>query len=169
MKLARILMLAGAAYCGACPFDSVRCFGAAADEIDCLVENGKIYVTGTAKIRSPYSVSNSKDRLMARRAAIVDGYRKLVKIFYAPAEPKGRGFYFNANGFICSVECVETVYLKDGTVQAVLSMPVKCEKRVCKRMGINVYNDNPVLRERKSVPIYGKKEEKRNFSINSRR
>ncbi|MBN2189671.1 MAG: hypothetical protein JW728_00480 [Candidatus Aureabacteria bacterium] len=117
------------------------------------MEDGKIFVAGIGRLKSPYSASSSRDRLMARRAAIVDGYRKLAEIISADEELNECGFSITDDGFIRGVECIKTTYFRDGAVQVILAMPLNCKKRVCKGKGISVYNDKPVFRVKRSIPI----------------
>lgn len=153
MRVALILALTGAVLCGTCLFDAGRCFGGGNARNSYLIENGKIFVTGISRLETPYSASSSRDRLMARRAAIVDGYRKLAGIIHAEAELDACGFSITDGGFIRGVECIRTTYFRDGAVQVILAMPLNCKKRVCKGKGISVYNDKPVFRVKRSIPI----------------
>ncbi len=147
----------GAVFCGTCLFDTgSKCFGGENGRNNYLTDRGKIFVTGIGRLNSPYSASSPGDRLMARRAAIVDGYSNLTEIIYADfadAAVNACGFSIADDGFIRGVECVRTTYFRDGTVQVLLSAPLNCKKRVCKGKGINVYNDKPVFREKRSIPI----------------
>ncbi|MCK9554595.1 hypothetical protein M0R36_02085 [bacterium] len=157
MRLTAILALTGAVFCGTCLFDGgSKCSGGENGRNNYLIDSGKIFVTGIGRLKSPYSASSSRDRLMARRAAIVDGYRNLAEIIYADYTDEALnacGFSIADNGFIRGVECVSTTYFRDGTVQVLLAAPLNCKKRVCKGKGINVYNNEPVFREKRSIPI----------------
>lgn len=69
--------------------------------------------------------SGAQARLMARRAAIVDGYRKLASMRgKVLSSLTGKTYYESLDGFIQGATVLQTRYYYDGRVEADMELPV---------------------------------------------
>ena len=74
--------------------------------------------------------SGAQARLMARRAAIVDGYRKVaVMRGKVVGSLTGKTYYESVDDFIKGASVVETRYYCDGRVEAEMELPVNVSHR----------------------------------------
>ncbi len=90
--------------------------------------------------------SGPQARLMARRAAIVDGYRKLAAMRgRVVSSLTGRTYYESVTDFVKGATVVETRYYYDGHVEADMELPVSVS-RVGGR-SVSYENLTNVLRE----------------------
>lgn len=154
MKKLIITLVLGAAFCGTCLFPEDVLGDEKLFSSNCvIVEGGKIRVVGTGKPPVSSYYGKSQKRLMARRAAIIDAYRNLARTLAGFSGRAIKSGNIKSNGYIVGARCVETRYYKDGTVQIILEMPGISKKRVCKREGIKVYNDELVSIDRKTFAV----------------
>ncbi len=82
-----------------------------------------IRVSGTGREPSGYPAAQA--RLMARRAAVVDGYRKLAEMRNkVSGSITGKTYYKSVNEFITGASVVETRYYYNGHVEVDMELPV---------------------------------------------
>ncbi len=73
----------------------------------------------------PAAYTGARARLMARRAAVVDGYRKLAAMRgKVVSSVTGRTYYESVGDFLKGASVVETRYYYDGRVEVDMELPV---------------------------------------------
>ena len=74
--------------------------------------------------------SGAQARLMARRAAVVDGYRKIAAMRgKVVGSLTGKTYYESADDFIKGASVIETRYYYDGRVEVDMEAPVSVSRR----------------------------------------
>lgn len=82
-------------------------------------------IRATGEGLQPPGQAATQARLMARRAAIVDGYRKLATMRgKVVSSITGKDYYESASAFIKGAEVIETRYYYDGRVEVDMELPV---------------------------------------------
>jgi hypothetical protein len=83
----------------------------------------------------PIRVQNSAQaRLMAKRAAILDGYRNALKKDLKTQDDEGKDYYLNLSGFVRGSEVIKEEYLSDGSVRVTLRVFSKDLIKVAKEV-----------------------------------
>ncbi len=84
-----------------------------------------VVIRATGEGLQPPGQAGTQARLMARRAAIVDGYRKLATMRgKVVSSITGKDYYESASAFIKGAEVIETRYYYDGRVEVDMELPV---------------------------------------------
>lgn len=82
----------------------------------------------------PIRAENSAQaRLMARRAAILDGYRNAFREDFKTQDEEGGDYYLRLSGFIKGSEIIKEEYLSDGSVRVTLRVYAKEATKAVKR------------------------------------
>ena len=88
-------------------------------------DGSDVVVRATGVGYEPSRYSGARARLMARRAAIVDGYRKLAGMRDKVASSlSGKTYYESVNAFIRGASVVETRYYYGGRVEVDIELPM---------------------------------------------
>ena len=97
-----------------------------------------IRATGTGF--PPSSATDQRQaRLLARRAAIVDGYRNLIRSIDGMEPLIGRGTVIRTtHGFVKGAKVLDTRYLKDGKVEADVGVEIHGRVQMIKNAGYAV-------------------------------
>lgn len=91
------------------------------------IDSTFIQVTGTGRVAG--DLSSTQARLLAKRAAVVDGYRKLAVVLNNTSEIISKdSFYITADGFIKGAQILNTRFLIDGTVEVDLGLLAKLRR-----------------------------------------
>ena len=107
--------------------------GMGADTFCYTSEDGRAYIkaTGTGYYRLRGSSGDSQQKLMARRAAVVDSYRRLLRNYgryCRKTDVPNR--YERVSGYVSGVEVRETRYYSNGKVEVDTVLPLDASGEV---------------------------------------